>query len=125
MSNLGYKDEDIEKFKENENVKEIEGTYTFDALLPEDGKDITARLLAKDNNSKINKFELAEGRDIENDDECLIDNKMAQVAHYKIGDTIELFRKDDVNIDDYLEKTKFKVVPLENNQKVLYTKILW
>lgn len=115
VSNLGYKDEDIEKFKENENVKEIEGTYTFDALLPEDGKDITARLLAKDNNSKINKFELAEGRDIENDDECLIDNKMAQVAHYKIGDTIELFRKDDVNIDDYLEKTKFKVVGITRN----------
>ena len=115
VSNLGYKDEDIEKFKENENVKEIEGTYTFDALLPEDGKDITARLLAKDNNSKINKFELAEGRDIENDDECLIDNKMSQVAHYKIGDTIELFRKDDVNIEDHLEKTKFKVVGITRN----------
>ena len=57
-SNLGYKEEDIEKFKEDADVKEIQGVFLYDVLTLYDKKDVTLRLFSSDKESDINKSKI-------------------------------------------------------------------
>lgn len=109
ISNLGYKQEDIEKLKENTNITEINGVYSYDALTSFDDKDIVVRLFSSNNSNNMNKSYLIEGREIENDGECLISTRLKDMYEYDVGDTIKIYRKDETNIEDSLNYTEFKI----------------
>lgn len=115
VSNLGYKEDDINKLKEVEHVKEIEGSYSFDALASFDNKDIVVRLISQDSESEINKCQLVEGKEIKKDDECLVDSRLASMYGYKIGDKIKVYRKDDVKVKDNLKNSEFKIIGITRN----------
>lgn len=110
LSNLGYKNEDLDKFKQNENVKEVQGIYTYDVLAEFDEKDIAVRLSSINEDSDMNKSDISEGRDIENDNECLISSRLRDMYNYNIGDKIKVYRKDDTKVEDYLNYTEFEIV---------------
>ena len=110
VSNLGYKDEDLEKFNQNENVKEVQGIYTYDVLAEFGEKDIAVRLSSTKENSDMNKNDISEGRNIENDNECLISSRLRDMYGYNIGDKIKVYRKDDTKLEDYLNYTEFEIV---------------
>lgn len=110
-STLGYTEEDIEKFKEIENLDIVKGERTFDALtnFSNDG-DIVVKLISNSSDLDINKNDIFEGRNIEKDNECLISSKLKDIYNYQIGDTIKVYRKDDIELSDYLEYSEFKIV---------------
>ena len=110
QSNLGYKNEDVDKFKENEHVKEVQGIHTCDVLAEFGEKDIAIRLASLKENSNMNKNDISEGRDIEKDDECLVSSRIIDMYGYKIGEKIKVYRKDDTNLDDYLNYKEFEIV---------------
>lgn len=114
-SNLGYKPEDIEKFKQNEHVTEIKGEYTYDALASFGEKDIVVRFSSIKDDLEINKNDIFEGRNVENDNECLISSRLNTMYGYEIGDKIKVYRKDDTDIDDYLKYTEFEIVGITRN----------
>ena len=114
-SNLGYKDEDIEKFKQNENVIEIKGEYTYDALTSFGEEDIVVRFSSINDELNINKNDIFEGRNVEKDNECLISSRLNAMYGYEIGDKIKVYRKDDTNLEDYLEYTEFEIVGITRN----------
>lgn len=114
-SNLGYNDEDIEKFKQNENILKIKGENTYDVLTSFGEKDIAIRLLAIDNNSDINSNNIYEGREVEADNECLISSRMKDMYNYEIGDKIKVYRNDDEKIEDKLNYSEFEIVGIARN----------
>ncbi|MBO5412780.1 MAG: ABC transporter permease [Clostridia bacterium] len=114
-SNLGYKPEDIELFQQNEHVNEIKGEYTYDALTSFGEKDIVVRFSSIKDDLEINKNDIFEGRNVENDNECLISSRLNTMYGYEIGDKIKVYRKDDTNIDDYLKYTEFEIVGITRN----------
>lgn len=114
-SNLGYKPENIELFQQNEHVNEIKGEYTYDALTSFGEKDIVVRFSSIKDDLEINKNDIFEGRNVENDNECLISSRLNTMYGYEIGDKIKVYRKDDTNIDDYLKYTEFEIVGITRN----------
>ena len=114
-SNLGYKEEDIEKFKEDADVKEIQGVFLYDVLTLYDKKDVTLRLFSSDKESDINKSKILDGRNIEKDNECLICSRLKDMYGYNIGDKIKVYRTDDTNLDDYIKYTEYEIVGVAQN----------
>lgn len=114
-SSLGYKEEDIEKFKQNEHVTEVKGEYTYDALTSFGEKDIVVRFSGINDDSEINKNDISEGRNVENDNECLISSRLNTMYDYEIGDKIKVYRKDDTDLEDYLKYTEFEIVGITRN----------
>lgn len=119
VSNLGYTDEDIEKFKQNEHVTEIKGEFTYDALTSFDEKDIVVRLSSTNEDLDINKNDIFEGRKVKEEDECLISSRLKDMYGYEIGDKIKVYRKDDTAIEDYLKYTEFEIVGITRNPSYL------
>ena len=118
-SSLGYKEEDIEKFKQNEHVTEVKGEYTYDALTNFGEKDIVVRFSGINDDSEINKNDISEGRNVENDNECLISSRLNTMYDYEIGDKIKVYRKDDTDLEDYLKYTEFEIVGITRNPMYL------
>jgi len=114
-SNLGYKDEDIERFKQNKHVVEIKGEYTYDALTSYKEEDIVVRFSSIKDDLNINQNDISEGRNVEKDDECLVSSRLKDMYGYSIGDKIKVYRKDDTKIEDYLEYTEFEIVGITRN----------
>ena len=118
-SNLGYKAEDIEKLQQNEDIVEVKGEYTYDALTSFDEKDIVVRFSSIKEDSNINQNDIFEGRNIEKDNECLISSRLNQMYGYEIGDKVKVYRKDDTVLEDYLEYTEFEIVGITRNPSYL------
>lgn len=110
VSNLGYNDEDIEKIKTIDNVEEVQGVYIYDVLTSFEDKDITVRILSGGNEGTINTQYISEGRNIKEDNECLMNSKLKDMYGYDIGQTIKIYRKDDSSIEENLKYTEFKIV---------------
>ena len=119
VSNLGYKDEDIEKFEQNEHVTEIKGEYTYDALASFGEKDIVVRISSIKDDANINKNDIFEGRNIKKDDECLISSRLKDMYGYEIGDKIKVYRKDESILEDYLKYTEYEIVGVTRNPTYL------
>lgn len=119
VSNLGYTDEDIEKFKQNEQVTEVKGEFTYDALTSFDEKDIVVRLSSTNEDLDINKNDIFEGRKVKEEDECIISSRLKDMYGYEIGDKIKVYRKDDTKIEEYLEYTEFEIVGITRNPSYL------
>lgn len=115
VSNLGYEQEDIKEFEKQEDIVKIQGSYTYDALTKFEEKDIAVRLTSYLTENTLNKNSIIEGRNIESENECLIDSRLKNMYGYEIGQTISIYRKDEVKIEDSLNKTEFKIVGVTRN----------
>lgn len=114
-SNLGYEEKDIDRLKENKNIVEIQGIYSYDALASFDKKDIVVRLSSENNEINLNNNYIADGRDIEKDNECLISSRLKDMYQYEIGQSIKVYRKDETKIEDSLAYTEFEIVGITKN----------
>lgn len=119
VSNMGYKQEDIEKLQQNSNIIEAQGIYSYDALASFGEKDIVVRLASMNADSKMNESYIIEGRNIENDHECFICSRLKDMYEYDVGQTIKVYRKDDTNIEDSLNYTEFEIVGVVKNPTYL------
>ena len=118
-SNLGYKKEDLERFKTIDNVEQIQGIYSYDALTSSGDKDIVVRLSSINDDIQMNKNCLEEGEDIKEDNECLISSRLQAMYGYEIGQTVKVYRKDNTDINDSLKITEFKIVGIAKNPSYL------
>ena len=110
VSSLGYTKEDMSRFNENESIKEIQGVYTYDALTKYDNRDIVIRAISDNHEIDINNNNIFEGRDIQNDNECLVSSRICDMYGYEIGDKIKIYRTDDSRIEDNLAFSEFEIV---------------
>ena len=114
LSNLGYEEEDVEKFKELDNVTDAEPIYSYDVLTHSEKKDIPVRVISTPKNPQINKNDLIEGREPEKNNECLIDTRLQNMYSYKVGDKIEIFKKSE-DLSKKISESEYTIVGITRN----------
>lgn len=100
LSTLGFTDEDIEKIGEIDGIENVYGVQTKDSLTKIDGKESICKVI--EYNEKINTPAIIAGRNIENENECLLDSAIIRTgkgAENYIGKKIVL-ENTDANADD-------------------------
>lgn len=93
----GATDEDIEAIKKIDGVENVEGTYFCDALLS--FKDYQDGVILYSSSEAFNTPYITEGRGIENENECVVDEQYRIKRDLKIGDKIHL--KNDETSKEY------------------------
>lgn len=114
ISNLGYEEEDIDKFKEIENIETVEAIYIYDVLTKTEKKNIPVRVISSSKDSKINKNDLIEGKEPNKNNECLIDTRLKNMYGYNVGDKIEIFKKGE-DVSKKISETEYTIVGVTRN----------
>lgn len=113
ISQNGFRNSDIDKYKDIENVLNIEPSISYDKLINYKDKSPAVKIYSITN--EINKLKVVDGRLPENSDECVIDSKInSEFEDFKIGDYIEI--EDENNL---FKTKKLKVVGIVRSP--LYT----
>lgn len=106
ISTLGFVEEDVAAFSQEEQVEYAEGIYSFDALYTGigDNEEVLKTLSMPQN---VNGVRLIDGRMPESESECVIDSRLAGI---EIGDTICLAQtNEEATLSIFAEK-EFTVV---------------
>lgn len=102
ISTLGWEEEDVDAFREREDVRYAEGSFTIDALYTnEAGEEVVLKTHSMPEN--VNGFELVKGRLPEKDDECVVDAVMHGLP--EIGEHLHV---ENTNEEDTLDMIKVK-----------------
>ncbi len=88
----GMSKEDVDAVKELGFVLDAEGIVSTTLVVRTGDSRVSATVLSKTEN--IDKYEIIEGKDTENDDECVISGDLADFSGAKVGDTVELTGED-------------------------------
>ena len=112
LSTLGLKDEDIEEIKKIDRIESIEPSYSVDALVHTESKEIVVKMQSMP--EEINKLTLLEGRLPEKENECVVEESFLLGTKYKIGDTIiiepEMLKDEEGNDKSMLKNKEFTIV---------------
>lgn len=112
LSTLGLKDEDIEEMKKIDRIESIEPSYSVDALVHTESKEIVVKMQSMP--EEINKLTLLEGRLPEKENECVVEESFLLGTKYKIGDTItiepEMLKDEEGNDKSMLKNKEFTIV---------------
>lgn len=119
ISTLGFSDEDLEFIRQVECVENVEGTWFTDVLCFHEGNELVLELLA--NMKDFNQIEVIYGRLPINENECLIDNRLASHSNIKIGDVLEITSGTDDDLSNTLTTTKLEVVGVGNHSGYIST----
>ena len=102
ISTLGWEEEDVDVFKDREDVRYAEGAYTIDALYTnEAGEEIVLKTHSITDN--INGVELVKGRMPQKNNECVVDAVMNGLP--EIGEHLMV---EDTNEEDTLDMIKLR-----------------
>lgn len=101
LSTLGFTDEDVDTFAEEDQVRYAEGSYSFDILYDGLGENENV-LKTMSVPEHVNNIQLVEGRLPEAEDECVVDNRLTDIA---VGDVITV---TDTNSDDVMSQLNTK-----------------
>ena len=116
-STMGFVEEDIQAIKKVPNLEGVFPTYSMDALVNVDSKDLVLKVLAlptdKLNNpdeSYINRVKLVEGRYPEKPNECLTERVKMLGDGMAIGSKIKLSSGNDDDINNKLKEEEYTIV---------------
>ncbi len=116
VSTLGLTQEDVEALKKVENIEEVHGTYTQDALINIEDVESVAKMMCIDD---INKPVLKEGRLPENENECVVEDIFLTSNNKKIGDKLEVEMEDTTDDDgekiSFLKQKELEIVGVVNS----------
>jgi putative ABC transport system permease protein len=108
LSTLGLTDEDVTSLKNVAGIKEAIGAYSSDLLCITEDKEVVVKVMSYA--STINKVTIVDGREPQNDTECVVDTAFLQSSGYKIGDTIHLASGTDDDIKNTLNNQDYTIV---------------
>ncbi|MCL2775681.1 MAG: ABC transporter permease [Oscillospiraceae bacterium] len=107
-SGTGFSDDDIAALKNIAGIKTVMPTYVYDVFIYFEDETKTVRTYALPDD--LNKIDILDGRLPQNDNECVVEQKLLDYGKYKIGDSITLGLD---NMDEYhsvLDSSAFKIV---------------
>ena len=97
LSTLGLVEDDFEALENVEGVENIEASYSTDAIVNGDDKEVVVKLMSAPKD--INKLTLVEGKLPESNNECVVEPNFLLGTEYKIGDKITIDVEDIQNED--------------------------
>ena len=126
ISTLGITDDDIQAIKNIDGVENAYGIQTKDSMVKIDDKESVCKVI--EYNENVNTPVVIAGRQIENDNECLLDNAIVRTgtgAEKYIGKKIVLENNDkDSDDNDIFTKKEFeeKIKKAHSNFKIDFSK---
>ena len=126
ISTLGITDDDIQAVKNIDGVENAYGIQTKDSMVKIDDKESVCKVI--EYNENVNTPVVIAGRQIENDNECLLDNAIVRTgtgAEKYIGKKIVLENNDkDSDDNDIFTKKEFeeKTKKVYSNFKIDFSK---
>lgn len=108
ISTYGLTHEDLEKIKDVNGIKEVQGVYTYDVL--SETKEDQMVLKLQSFSDQVNKVKLSEGRFPKLAKECVIDEALAGDTGYSIGDVITVKAGSGDVLEDYIDNNEYTVV---------------
>lgn len=102
VSTLGLTNEDVDEIKKIKNTENVHGIYSKDISFKTDDKEFIFKVI--EYSEKINTPILLDGKLLENNNECVVEQDFLIDSGFKIGDNIE------IDEDDELKANSFKIV---------------
>ena len=112
LSNYGWEEEDVQRFREAEGVRAAEGAYSRDTLCENKEGEIYAMAVLSLGN-EVNRLELTDGRLPENTGECVLDDRNR--LDLELGDSIVISPTNDEDTLDFFTRDSFTVVGFANS----------
>ena len=106
VSTLGFENEDVQKFKENLDVKDAEGAISQN-FLTENEQGVQIALVAHSMTQEVNTLKLSQGRLPENNRECVID---ARYSGLQVGDTVTIAKDNEEDTKDLFRYSSYRIV---------------
>lgn len=110
ISTLGLTKDDAAEIGKQKGVTQVEGSYSIDAVIEKDKKQLVLNINSQPDKSGINNIKMINGRKAEKTDEAVVEEKFLDENKFKLGDKIVLKSGNDTNINDNLKNTEFKIV---------------
>ncbi len=108
QSDTGITEDMLEELGGIKGIKDIEGAYTYDAIDVSLEDTAVVRLMSC--SDSINVPNIADGRAMLNDRECIVDVQYMIDRGYEIGDTITIESGTEVNASYVLENPEYEIV---------------
>ena len=90
LSSLGLTEGDIKALAAQPDILAAQGSYSIDAILTLDARDLVVKVISYEEGSEINVPALQKGRLPQAADECLVEPLLLEETGLSIGDTITL-----------------------------------
>ena len=110
ISTLGLTKDDIAEVQKQNGVTKVEGSYSIDAVIEKDKRQLVLNINSLPEKSGINELRLIQGRRAESAEEAVVEERFLAENKLKLGDKIVLKSGNDTNIEDSLKNTEFKIV---------------
>ena len=107
ISTMGLTDDDVEALSQIEGISGAEPGYMKDVITKQNETDYVVELLSMP--EKMNQIQVTEGRLPENENECLLDNRLKKAFEVKVGDTISFVSGTDTELSEDLTQTSYTV----------------
>lgn len=108
VSTLGLTDDDVRAIGNLDNIDKTVGIYSEDVFVSFNEEEYVVKVYGLED--EINNVEIIKGRLPENDNECVIEQSMSNVAQVFINDYIEIREVLKENEEASFKNTKLKVV---------------
>ena len=108
ISTLGLTEDDITALRKIEGVEYVEPSYMLDTMATVGGSNRVLQLLA--DTEQLNTIIISEGRNVENENEIVVDKAFATQNKLGIGDTITLTSGAETDITESLTVNEFTIV---------------
>ena len=108
LSLNGFSDAELDIIKNIDRVEQITGSYSLDTL--DTSKNDIAVVKMMSQTDGMNDISIAEGRNVEQADECVVNLQYLKNMGYKLGDHITVKSGTQQDISYSLQRTKFKIV---------------
>jgi putative ABC transport system permease protein len=110
ISTLGLTKDDLAEALKQSGVTQAEGSYSIDAVIEKDKRQLVLNINSLPDESGINNIKMLKGRRAEKADEAVVEEKFLEENKLKLDDIIVLKSGDESNIEDDLKNTEFKIV---------------
>lgn len=110
ISTLGLTGNDLAEIKKQSGVTGAEGSYSIDAVIEKDKRQLVLNINSLPDKNGINNIRIVRGRKAEISDEAVVEERFFKENKLKLNDKIILKAGNDSNIEDSLKNTVFKIV---------------
>ena len=119
LSTLGLTDEDILAISEVEDVAAVEPSKTYDAYVIDGEDKRVLHFLSQP--EMIGQYELVDGRDIRDENECVVDRYLVDKYAFRIGDRITVTAPGDDDLSDHLSRDTYEIVGVVSSSSYFTT----
>lgn len=110
ISTLGLTKDDIAEIQKQRGVTGAEGSYSIDAVIERDKRQLVLNINSIPGENGINGIRMVRGRRAEKADEAVVEERFFRENKLKLGDRLIIKSGNDSNIKDSLKNTEFKIV---------------